>query len=211
VVDPKWLGPARDSAITGPGSSVHLAANSDLITTQTQSSSSRRDLNAEAREQATIPVPRFRLLARRLHDLGPRPLYEFLRELERGADLAAQLELYAPPHRLHRGAGRARHAPASPGGAAMSAEHEITEDEAFLAEAYDGPIDIKEFRAARALVAAGCPGASFEEGGIYSHMLATLAGVSRGAIIAAAFAENWGVTGDTDAFLIPPESAGRQQ
>jgi hypothetical protein len=56
VVDPKWLGPARDSAINRPGLPVHLAANGDLIATQSQSSSRarRRDLNAEVRMSARL-------------------------------------------------------------------------------------------------------------------------------------------------------------
>jgi hypothetical protein len=38
---------------------------------------------------------RLRFLAARLHELGPQPLYYFLRELERGADLRISLERYA--------------------------------------------------------------------------------------------------------------------
>jgi hypothetical protein len=38
---------------------------------------------------------RLRYLARRLHALGERPLFEFLKELEAGADLRARLERYA--------------------------------------------------------------------------------------------------------------------
>jgi hypothetical protein len=34
-------------------------------------------------------------LAQRLHALGPKPLYHFLDELERGAPLRAHLEEYA--------------------------------------------------------------------------------------------------------------------
>jgi hypothetical protein len=45
--------------------------------------------------QQHIPDARLRHLAGRLHDLGPRPLYEFLREIERGADLLQRLERYA--------------------------------------------------------------------------------------------------------------------
>ena len=42
-----------------------------------------------------IPDARLRLLTDRLHRLGPRPLYEFLRELRDGADLLPRLEAYA--------------------------------------------------------------------------------------------------------------------
>jgi hypothetical protein len=42
-----------------------------------------------------IPNVRLRQLARRLHALGPRPLYELLRELDAGADLGERLERYA--------------------------------------------------------------------------------------------------------------------
>ena len=38
---------------------------------------------------------RLRHLASRIHRLGPRPLYELLRELDRGADLGRTLESYA--------------------------------------------------------------------------------------------------------------------
>jgi hypothetical protein len=38
---------------------------------------------------------RLRHLAQRLHALGERPLYEFLREVAAGADLIARLECYA--------------------------------------------------------------------------------------------------------------------
>jgi len=38
---------------------------------------------------------RLEYLARRLHALGERPLFEFLNELERGAELRASLERYA--------------------------------------------------------------------------------------------------------------------
>ncbi len=42
-----------------------------------------------------IPDARLRLLAHRLHALGPRPLYEYLKELSSGADLLERLERYA--------------------------------------------------------------------------------------------------------------------
>ncbi|MGP8193383.1 MAG: hypothetical protein ACLQLT_12270 [Methylovirgula sp.] len=47
------------------------------------------------RPRRTVPDARLRLLARRLHRLGERPLYEYLRELSNGADLLERLERYA--------------------------------------------------------------------------------------------------------------------
>jgi len=38
---------------------------------------------------------RFQRLVRQLHALGPKPLFHFLDELDRGADLRATLETYA--------------------------------------------------------------------------------------------------------------------
>jgi hypothetical protein len=38
---------------------------------------------------------RLRRLASALHQLGPRPLFEFLREVEAGADVRETLEVYA--------------------------------------------------------------------------------------------------------------------
>ena len=38
---------------------------------------------------------RLQYLARRLHGLGERPLFHFLDEVERGADLRSHLERYA--------------------------------------------------------------------------------------------------------------------
>ena len=43
----------------------------------------------------TLPRERLGHLARRLHRLGERPLFEFLREVEAGADLHERLEKYA--------------------------------------------------------------------------------------------------------------------
>jgi len=43
----------------------------------------------------SIPDARLRLLADRLHCLGPRPLFEFIRELLAGADITTRLEAYA--------------------------------------------------------------------------------------------------------------------
>ncbi len=42
-----------------------------------------------------IPRERLLYLAGRLHSLGPRPLFEFLREIEAGAPLHERLERYA--------------------------------------------------------------------------------------------------------------------
>jgi hypothetical protein len=40
-------------------------------------------------------IVRLRHLARKLHALGPKPLFHFLDEVERGADLRVTLETYA--------------------------------------------------------------------------------------------------------------------
>lgn len=45
--------------------------------------------------QAKIADARLKYLTRRLHALGERPLYEMLREVIGGADLAQRLEVYA--------------------------------------------------------------------------------------------------------------------
>jgi hypothetical protein len=42
-----------------------------------------------------IPETRLRHLARQVHSLGERPLFELFRELEAGAELADALERYA--------------------------------------------------------------------------------------------------------------------
>jgi hypothetical protein len=44
---------------------------------------------------ATAKDSRLRRLSQQLHLLGPRPLYQFLRELEAGADFWPRLERYA--------------------------------------------------------------------------------------------------------------------
>jgi hypothetical protein len=41
-----------------------------------------------------LPIARLRYLAEHLHALGPRPLYEYLREIVAGADPMARLERY---------------------------------------------------------------------------------------------------------------------
>lgn len=43
----------------------------------------------------SISEPRLRLLAARLHNLGPRPLAEFLREIVAGADPVGRLGWFA--------------------------------------------------------------------------------------------------------------------
>ena len=42
-----------------------------------------------------FPAGRLRHLAAKIHNLGPRPLYELLRELSLGADLVLTIERYA--------------------------------------------------------------------------------------------------------------------
>ena len=42
-----------------------------------------------------ISIARLQYLANRIHKLGPRPLYQLLRELASGADLSSALERYA--------------------------------------------------------------------------------------------------------------------
>jgi hypothetical protein len=52
--------------------------------------------NARSAQRAQpLPPERLRYLAGRLHGLGARPLFEFLREIEAGADLHERLEQYA--------------------------------------------------------------------------------------------------------------------
>lgn len=45
--------------------------------------------------KGTLPPARLRYLARRIHQLGPRPLYHLLDELQNGAPLHERLERYA--------------------------------------------------------------------------------------------------------------------
>jgi hypothetical protein len=56
-----------------------------------QSNRGRKPTNA----RRTIPDIRLRFLAGKVHGLGPRPLFEMLRELDAGADLHLTLEAYA--------------------------------------------------------------------------------------------------------------------
>jgi hypothetical protein len=46
-------------------------------------------------EQERIPLPRIQYLARRIHQLGERPLFELLKELDAGGNLPSVLERYA--------------------------------------------------------------------------------------------------------------------
>jgi hypothetical protein len=42
-----------------------------------------------------IPIARLRYLVAKIHRLGPRPLFELLREVDAGSDLLRTLERYA--------------------------------------------------------------------------------------------------------------------
>lgn len=46
-------------------------------------------------QRTVVSDGRLRYLARQVHRLGERPLYELLREIANGADLAIRLEVYA--------------------------------------------------------------------------------------------------------------------
>jgi hypothetical protein len=48
-----------------------------------------------ALEQARVPPERLRCLARRVYELGERPLFELLSELQQGAPFAERVEAYA--------------------------------------------------------------------------------------------------------------------
>jgi hypothetical protein len=47
------------------------------------------------RNASKIPLPRLQHLARKVHGLGPRPLFEMFRELDSGGDFECVLERYA--------------------------------------------------------------------------------------------------------------------
>jgi hypothetical protein len=53
------------------------------------------DIGLNAASASLVPGSRLRYLAAQIHGLGERPLYELLRELAGGADLAEALEAYA--------------------------------------------------------------------------------------------------------------------
>jgi hypothetical protein len=52
-------------------------------------------IQIESEFKNQIPIARLRYLATKVHRLGPRPLFELLRELDSGADLLFVLERYA--------------------------------------------------------------------------------------------------------------------
>jgi hypothetical protein len=54
-----------------------------------------QDLHTGAVARNEIPVARLKRLAATIHRLGPRPLFELLREVEAGSDLLRTLERYA--------------------------------------------------------------------------------------------------------------------
>ena len=53
------------------------------------------DLHAGAVTRNEIPVARLKRLTAAVHRLGPRPLFELLREVGAGSDLLSTLERYA--------------------------------------------------------------------------------------------------------------------
>jgi hypothetical protein len=72
----------RAGGATGSGNAVCLAANSV------------KDSRSQRPPQAQSSL-RLKFLANRLHALGPQPLFHFLDDVERGADLRSHLERYA--------------------------------------------------------------------------------------------------------------------
>jgi len=67
----------------------------------------------KSQNQTRFSETRLKYLAARLHKLGPKPLFYFLRELERGADLWQLLKIYADlPVDLIRAYGGDQFAPA---------------------------------------------------------------------------------------------------
>ena len=61
--------------------------DSQPVASGSESIKAMRYAKERALKQAPVPPERMRRLARRLHRLGPRPLYEFLVELNAGAPL----------------------------------------------------------------------------------------------------------------------------
>jgi hypothetical protein len=55
----------------------------------------RERLKLAAAEGVAMTDPRLQRLAVQIHTLGPRPLYELLREIDAGAELGPTLERYA--------------------------------------------------------------------------------------------------------------------
>jgi hypothetical protein len=76
-------GKAASGSIPGPSTNHHGHA------------SPKRNYNVTDIYNDQITDARLRLLAEQIHRLGPRPLYEFLKELFAGADLGSRLEAYA--------------------------------------------------------------------------------------------------------------------
>jgi hypothetical protein len=72
----------RAGGAAGLGNAVRLAANSPK--------NSRIERAPQAQSRLCL-----RFLASRLHSLGPKPLFHFLDEVERGADPRSHLERYA--------------------------------------------------------------------------------------------------------------------
>lgn len=75
------------------------ALNSNVVSTATTNSIANRPDQFNCRRAQfvarQIPDARLRHLARRIHALGERPLFELLKELVSGADVAQRLEAFA--------------------------------------------------------------------------------------------------------------------
>jgi hypothetical protein len=67
----------------------------DLENTSSQVDAYNKNLRHKPVAPQALSDVRLRFLAGRLHELGPKPLYYFLREIERGAELRPHLERYA--------------------------------------------------------------------------------------------------------------------
>ena len=80
----------------GRGPPLHGAGNDPRIEQPARTLTNENKPEARLSQGATaLPRERLRFLAVRLHRLGPRPLFEFLAEIERGAPLIERLERYA--------------------------------------------------------------------------------------------------------------------
>ncbi|MGO9430917.1 hypothetical protein [Rhodoblastus sp.] len=79
---------ATEAATRGRGGGSHEFAK--LPGLQNSDSANSTD----EQDGASIEPTRLRHLARRLHALGERPLYELMRELVAGADPVARIEVY---------------------------------------------------------------------------------------------------------------------
>jgi hypothetical protein len=71
----------------------HWLVASDTRILHPKSAPNQAENNAQCEEVARRL--RLQFLAGRLHALGPKPLFNFLDEIERGADLQSHLERYA--------------------------------------------------------------------------------------------------------------------